>query len=920
MRTIWLLTTSQFGGHKVRTALTTLATASAVCLLIWVISIYSSAIRSLDVYASRALGRYTLVVDPISRKANREVLPATVDLLRAQPKVQSVDPMWARLLTFRLVGRHLGGGGDAGGGYRDREGGWEDVVIGTDAAAPPFEMLRGDWIADDRSEAVEVVLSKAFADQLGVDIGDQLEVPGPTPRRLRLSIVGVMKPPPPTITGATVGSRMLPSPSVGAVFCSLRDARSVHRVPSTITFVAVELHDDVDVHRFRYRLSPQLHAMPKPAQFMTDLDLEEEMSEAAKASSLALQASVVGVIAVLLAFLVILSTLSMGVSERTRQFAILRAVVLSKRQLAVLIASEGIALACLGLLVGIPLGSALVVAFDRATDGVVRHGIGVDRWGIMLAILVSLIASVLAAAIPAWRATRVKPLDAVLPRNALLAGDRRGLSIASLLICIPLLVCFPAISFWSPPSLAESVFARLLFGAASLGLGLLLLTPGLVRAFDSWLSPWLAWLLRLPPELLRQQLTSQLWRTTACALTMSVGMGLFSGIHVWGWSMVQIFVPTDWAPDATLVFDRPLSQQDLDQLRSRFSDGKIEPLIVEQPRLRDDVLDSAEYPSVTRQMVVVLAGIDPEVAFGSETPLVDARWCAGSPQEAIRLMKTARGCVVPDHFLKQSELEIGGDLYLIPPETPEHPVRYTIAGAVHLRGGQWMTKTTNMRQRTHRSAGLLFADFDSVKRDFELPGPLHCWVNAAGVNEDANAALDVAKSLIENPADAVNPSPDGVRLMMTSDIGGHVLQSAAFWLWFMSVVPVMAMGISSIAMVNMLLAAVRARQWEFGILRAVGYTRSTLVRIVVAEGILIGLVACTIGCSFGIMAGWCGTALTQATSWFGGMDVPLTLPAVPLMVGCAVMLVFASLAATWPALRIGFSSPLTLLARGRGTE
>ncbi|MEM6469959.1 MAG: ABC transporter permease [Planctomycetota bacterium] len=917
MRTILVLVRSHLVGHKVRTLLTTLATACSVSLLIWVISLYTSAIRSLDLYASRALGHYALIVDPISRKFDREVMPEAVDLLRERTEVESADPMWARLMAFRPLTNNSN---DLAGNKYSREGGWEEVIVATDASQPPFELLRGRWTGKDESESLEVVVSKDFGTRLGVDVGDQLEIPGPTENRPRLSIVGVMEPPPPTITGAIVGSRMLPSPSVGAVFCSMDDARIIHGTDPTITFVAVSLNEGVDVHDFRYQMMPELYALPKPSQFMTDLDLEEEMSEAAKASSIALQAYVIGMISMLLAFLVIFSTLSMGVSERTRQFAILRAVVLSKQQLVALISVEGIALTCLGLLVGIPVGCGLVLAFDKATEGVVRNGIGIHVTGILLAVLVSVLASLFASALPAWRATRVKPLDAISPLNSSFQSDDRLLSAKWLLVALPLLGLLPLLSFVLPPDLAESVFGRLMLGSVGLGFGLLLLAPILIRAVDRWCAPLLARIFGLPTELLQQQLTSQLWRTVACALTMSVGIGLFTGIHVWGWSMVQVFVPTEWAPEATLVFKRPISNDDLRQLREANPDVRIEPLIVEQPRLRDDVLRSAEFPSVTRQMVTVLAGIDPEVAFGSDSPLIDADWYAGSSEEAIHLMKTQRGCVVPDHFLKQSDLDIGDDLFLIPPENSEQPVRYVVAGAVHLRGGQWMTKTTNMRQRTHRSAGLVFANFDFVSKDFGLPGPMHCWVDAPKGQLDSQAVLQAAKSLSIGNTGSTETEEESVRLMMTADIGGQILKSAAFWLWFMSVVPAIAMGISSIAMINMFLASVRARQWDFGILRSIGYTRSTLVRIVIAEGLLVGVVACVVGCTFGLIAGWSGTALTQATSWFGGMDVALTVPGITLAVGCFVMLVFASFAAAWPALRIGLASPLTLLSQSRGSQ
>ncbi|MEM8911432.1 MAG: ABC transporter permease [Planctomycetota bacterium] len=915
MKTIALLIRSNLLSRPTRTLLTTMATAASVCLLIWIVSVYLSAIRSFDLYASRALGRYQLIVDPVSRKVNREVDPQAIEILRARDEVATIDPMWARLLTVRAEpgGASIHPVPQNSNGYAA-----EEVLIGTDAAEPPFDLINGRWVDGDQTESLEVVISKALSELLGVGVDDGLVIPGPTNERPRLEIIGVIEPPPPTVTGAMVGSRMLPSPSVGGLFCSMRDASWIHRTKPIITFAGVVLTNQADVHAFRYELMPELYKLDNPAQFMTDLDMEEEMSEAAKAGSLSVQAYVVGALATLMSFLAIYSTLSMGVNERTRHLALLRAVALTKQQLAILIAGEGLILVGLGLAVGVPAGWILIRIVDSATKGLIRHGMDVFPVGILISIGISGVAALLAAMLPAWRATRVRPLDAIAPKNQALSGRHNRTNGWLVAIAIPLLAVLPWISFIDAPGPADPVLGRLVFGSVALVIGLLLLTPVLIGIVERSMTTPLARCLRLPPKLLAKQLASQLRRTTACAMTLSVGVGMFAGIHVWGQSMVQAFIPTAWAPDTTIVFEQPLSDLALRQVTSRRDEYRVEPLIVEQPRLRDDVLNSAEFPSVTRQMVVVLAGIDPENAFAGPDPFIETDWIAGTPTDAAIRMKKERGCVVPDHFLMQSGLSVGDELVFVPPESPQQTRRYTIAGAVRLRGGQWMTKTTDMRQRTHRSAGLIFADYQHVAEDFLLSGPRHLWVRSGGRRLDRSRLTEDAKSLDgQDVARSAGRQLDTIRIIPTTDIGNQIRRSAQFWLWFMSIVPLIAMAISSLTMVNMFLASVQARQWDFGILRSIGFSRSVLVRIVIAEGVLVGVIACAVGTLFGIIAGWSGTALTQATSWFGGMRIDVAMPLTSLAIGNGVMLCFAAFAAVWPALRIGLTSPLTLLSQGR---
>jgi putative ABC transport system permease protein len=48
-----------------------------------------------------------------------------------------------------------------------------------------------------------------------------------------------------------------------------------------------------------------------------------------------------------------------------------------------------------------------------------------------------------------------------------------------------------------------------------------------------------------------------------------------------------------------------------------------------------------------------------------------------------------------------------------------------------------------------------------------------------------------------------------------------------------------------------------------GVLRSVGLSRNGLFRLIWAEGVLIGLAACTVSLAFGVMAGWCGIGISQ---------------------------------------------------------
>ena len=108
------------------------------------------------------------------------------------------------------------------------------------------------------------------------------------------------------------------------------------------------------------------------------------------------------------------------------------------------------------------------------------------------------------------------------------------------------------------------------------------------------------------------------------------------------------------------------------------------------------------------------------------------------------------------------------------------------------------------------------------------------------------------------------------RLTATEAVRSGIRARADGMIWGMSQIPLVTLLITSLAVVNTVVSSVRARRWDLGILRALGTTRGGLIRLILAESLLIGLVVCTLGLAFGVMAGWCGTGMARYLSPFGG--------------------------------------------------
>jgi putative ABC transport system permease protein len=900
--------------HPVRGVLTSIATIAAACMVIWVVSGYEALLSTFDEFSNKALGRYSLSVAPISVVPGRSVPAAVAKELRADPAVSAVDPMWAQQIVL------------TSGPSVSRADAIppQIMLLGTDAPQPPFAISRGRWLDPRRPDALEAAVSADMAKRLGVDVGGELFT-GKGEKACRIHVIGIVDAPPSPSVGLDMVTLQLPSPSVGGIYVSMAAAERVLGRRSSISFLGVCLKPEADINRFRFAWAPRLNRFSTPVQFQEAYDLEEALDDSASADNMRLQAYAVTGIAMLVAFLVVFGTLSMGVTERVRQFALLRAVVLTRSQVGLLIVLEGLLLASIGFLGGLALSKSLLCLAANAAPRLLRHGAAVGASSVLFAALATYGGALLAALIPAYRATRVRPLDAIAPRPPSSPAAQGG-SVPLVLAGGLLVAVNPLLTFVFPPGFEGRVGRSMLLGFVAMAAGFLLLTPAIVAAVNRLAGPLLARCLGLDAKLLTHQISANLWRSVGSAVALSVGLGLYIAIHVWGFTMLDSFLPGTWAPDALLAFNPNGIAPEHAAEVAHFPGVDAQrclPLVVEQPRLLEDLTHSAQRASITRQDNVVIVGLDPERALDGAHPLLKLEWAEGNPERAIASLKKGRACLVPDHFLRETGLKVGDGFDLVPPDDSDHPVRYTIAGAVRLHGWHWQTKLTGFRSRTHRAAALVFSDYACVAKDFGLPTATHVWFCCTTPCVDIGRLAAAAQSLYSKALgrdvgiDSAPGNAPFIRVMPIEGVRNIVRGHAKQWIWAMSILPLITLIISSAGVLNVIIASVRARRWEMGILRAIGFTRATLVRLVIAESLLVGFVACVLSLGFGVLAGWCGIGISQYISFFGGLHPPLFIPWLQVTCGLLAVLGVSALTAAWPAISTARVAPLRLLQEGR---
>ena len=108
----------------------------------------------------------------------------------------------------------------------------------------------------------------------------------------------------------------------------------------------------------------------------------------------------------------IVNTLGLSVIERTREVGLLRAVGLSRRRLRLMITLESIAIAVLGAVLGLAVGLLIGVALRQSLSEDLTV-LSLPLGSLVVFLVIAVVFGVLAAIVPAIRASRMKVLDAI---------------------------------------------------------------------------------------------------------------------------------------------------------------------------------------------------------------------------------------------------------------------------------------------------------------------------------------------------------------------------------------------------------------------------------------------------------------------------------------------------------------------------
>ncbi len=158
------------------------------------------------------------------------------------------------------------------------------------------------------------------------------------------------------------------------------------------------------------------HFNNSPAETRTESEKQFQLEFLSMASAVVSAIDIVSIVVLLILVLILANTMSMATRERTTEYAVMRAIGFHPRHIVAMVIGEGFVVALVGVTIGVTLATPFMKFFGRMLEKNMGGFIfALDlRWqAVALSVGVALALGMAAAALPAWRAGRLKIVDAL---------------------------------------------------------------------------------------------------------------------------------------------------------------------------------------------------------------------------------------------------------------------------------------------------------------------------------------------------------------------------------------------------------------------------------------------------------------------------------------------------------------------------
>jgi putative ABC transport system permease protein len=588
-------------------------------------------------------------------------------------------------------------------------------------------------------------------------------------------------------------------------------------------------------------------------------------------------------LSLLVGIFLILNTFSILVAQRTGELALVAALGARRRQIvgSVLVeaAVVGVAASAVGVGLGIAVSTGLKAVMEAQSGAQLPVGLIVPMPELLLAFVVGVLVTLVAALVPALRASRIPPVAAMRAS----AAEQRSLTRITVAGAIPATLGVAGIIAAVTDLASGTLRWVALGGGVVLGLlGLALLTPVASKVLLPVIGRLLSW--STPGRLGRLNAARNPRRTAITVATLVVTLGLVGGVGVVAESLrrdVASLVATDLTADLVISGDG---------VSARAGGGTGGP-----PTAADGRIMPTFEPSVIED-AAALPGVASASAQYVDTVEIDGREPGTSPANAGDLteLDSVLGLKAVDGTLRVS----GPDEVVVDTETLATQ-GLEVGGTVRLstqRGGWQEYRIVGSYEPNFLLSGPVLSPRAATER-FVSALPALGYIELAPDADVASVKADVTELVGDNPEVTV---ADQTQLADDASSRFDIAEIMLYVLLGLSVV------IGILGIINTMALSILERTRELGLLRAIGMRRSHMVHMVVAESLVMSTFGGLLGLAFGGLA---GTAFVSVAG-LAELAVPWTSLAVFL--GLAV--VAGLIAALAPSARAAKVNVLAAIA------
>ena len=720
----------------------------------------------------------------------------------------------------------------------------------------PLDYVEGEPPANPS----EVAINKGTADDEGLKIGDKVFLAGRSGKE-QYTISGLAKfGDVSSLGGATVAVVTLP------------EAQLLADQPGTVDSIQVAAAPGVTPAQLVTRLE---RALPNAVEVKTGEQAATDSSDSVK-DSLSFLNTVLLVFAGIALFVgafIIFNTFSITVAQRTREFALLRTLGASRRQVLRSVMLEallvGITASIIGLAVGVLAAKGINALFELFGASLPQEGTVFKTRTAVVGLLVGTIVTVVSSMSPARRATRVPPLAAMREEAAAPAPPTRRRTILSWVL---LLGGAAAVIFglFGGADAGQSL-SMLGVGAIAVFIAVALLSPRLVPPIAGAVGRPLERMRGVAGRLARENALRNPSRTAVTAAALMIGLALVTFVAILADGVkaaIDDTVTKDMKAQFVVVNKdgfSPISPQTGTAMKRVPGVETVSPLNTSQAKVKG--VGGKPFGS----------GVDPAT--------FDRVWDLHIEKGPTNILSALhdRDIAFEKNWAKSNDFDLGD------------PVRLTTP----------VGDKVNLRVRaTYEDKGGLVGDFivtrDLIRRSF---GMRDDFLQFAVVRPGADA-----KEVQARVGDMLEQRFPIAEAQSRQEFQDSITSNVDQLLFLIYALLSLSLIVSLFGIVNTLVLSIHERTRELGMMRAIGTPRALVRRVVRYESVITALIGAVLGL---VVGSFLGVVTTLALKDEGFI---LSIPWASLVVFAILAVIAGILAAIPPARRASRLNVLEALA------